>query len=178
MYVVSMLVLDVTVGGKKIYFGREERLGESLVGVDRRKGDFSFKGKGQWARNTVKVEPTILADMRLLPVRDGIVDLIIFDPPHMDAGLGGWIGRYYGGWSQSETIETLRRVNVEFPRVLRPEGFLMMKIWPRQFPLYETLLKDFCFFLPVYTYRATGSYEKKRRKDAAMWALGYAKHPC
>lgn len=172
------MILDVTVGARKIYRGWDKKLNDPLIGIDVRKGDFSVpKLKSQWAEIKIVIEPTVLADMKHLPFQDNVFEAIIFDPPHMDVGLDTWLGKKWGSWNQNETIQTLRQVNCEFFRVLKKlGGFLILKVMPRQFPLYETLLTNFTFFLPIYTYRARGSFRNpKPRADAALWAIGKCK---
>ena len=172
------MLLDVTCGPKKIYCGWDEKLGEDLIGIDIRRGDFSVPKtlKSQWAEIKIIIKPTVLADMKYLPFKDHVFQGIIFDPPHMDISLDSWLAKKWGSWTQSETIKTLRIVNEEFLRVLRARGFLVLKLMPHQFPLYETLLKHFCFFLPISTYRARGAYRNpKPRRDGALWVIGQLK---
>ena len=145
------MILDATVGAGSIYAGWNKKLGDRLVGIDIRKGDFSYKFSANWSRNRIIVRPTVLADMKYLPFPDRLFEAVIFDPPHIAAGLTGWIGKRYGSWTQRTTIQTLRAVDKEFKRVLRPGGLLILKIIPRGFLLYETLLKNFIFFLPIQT---------------------------
>jgi len=172
------MILDVTVGARKIYFGWDKNLGDDLIGIDIRKGDFSReKDEHHWSKGEVIIRPTVLADMRNLPFKGNSFDAIIFDPPHMECGLSSWLGKYYGSWTQKEAIQTTRRANAEFKRVLKPGGLIILKVMPRQFRLYETLLKNFTFFLPISTYRARGAYGKKFRKtEGALWAIGVVKN--
>jgi len=166
------MILDVTVGARKIYHGWDKNLGDDLIGIDIRKGDFSIEDEHHWAKGEVIIQPTVLADMKKLPFRDNVFDGVIFDPPHTECGLNSWLGRYYGSWTQKETIQTVRFVNDEFARVLKPRGLLVLKTMPRQFRLYETLLKNFAFFLPITTFRARGSYGKQFRKtEGALWSM-------
>lgn len=167
------MILDVTVGARKIYCGWDKKLNDPLVGIDVRKGDFSYNCSDDWVDHEVLVEPTIQADLKHLPFQSNIFEGVVFDPPHTNASLDTWIGRYYGAWTQREAIQTVRHANKEFARVLRPRGFLILKVMPRQFPLYETLLKNFRFFLPIATYRARGSYAKDfGKRKGALWAIG------
>ena len=167
------MILDVTAGCLSIYDGWHKKLGDNFIGIDIRKGDFSYKMPKQWSEVKVIVRPTVKADMKNLPFKSGIFDAIIFDPPHIAAGLTGWIGAHYGSWTQSETIKAVRVANSEFARVLRPRGLLILKIMPRRFPLYEALLKNFVFFLPIQTIRREGAWRPKR--NAALWAIATLK---
>ena len=170
------MILDVTVGARKLYHGWDKNLGDELIGIDIRKGDFSIEDEHHWAKAEVIIHPTVLADMRWLPFRENIFDCIIFDPPHMECGLTSWLGKYYGRWTQSESIQITRKANEEFKRVLRPRGLLVLKVMPKQFRTYEAVLKNFVFFLPITTYRARGAYGKEfRKQEGALWAIAQAK---
>lgn len=183
-----VLILDVTVGPRKLYHKWDQKLNVSqFIGVDSRRGDFSILQKDHpktvahgnlWVDRIIIVIPTIQADMRYLPIRDHVIDVLIFDPPHMDCGLQSFFGKYYGSWNQSDVIRHCRAANVEFARVLKANGTIIMKIMPRDFPLYETLLKNFCFFLPIQTKRPRGSMKNPSRlsdADGALWCIGVLK---
>lgn len=169
------MILDVTVGAGSIYAGWNKKLEDNLVGIDIRKGDFSYKFPANWSQNRVIIRPTVQADMKQLPFRDRLFEAIIFDPPHIACGLTGWIGKRYGSWTQRKTIQTLRAVDKEFKRVLQPGGLLILKIIPRSFLLYETLLKNFIFFLPIRTIRRRGNYKNPLKGEGALWAIGQVK---
>jgi len=172
----NFLILDATLGSKRIYHGWDKKINENLVGIDIRRGNFSYKTKSMWTTTKVDIEPTVLADMTFLPFRDHSFNLIVFDPPHTEFGLNSFMNLVYGSWTQTHTIRTLRLCNEEFSRVLRPPGILILKVQPKSFPLYETLLKNFCFFLPIQTKRARGLFMKKEKEqDAALWAIAYCK---
>jgi SAM-dependent methyltransferase len=167
-----MLILDATIGSKKIYHSFDKNITEELIGIDIRKGDFSYKYPSQWTEIKVVILPTIQCDMKFLPFRDSIFDLIIFDPPHCSPSNSGTC-KLYGGWTEHERITTSRAVNLEFDRVLKNNGFLILKCLEKQFRLYETLLKNFKFFLPIYTEARRGAW--KPTGKGAIWAIGCKK---
>lgn len=172
----EFLILDAAVGAKRMYHGWHKKLDGELVGIDIRKGHFSYRTKSMWTTTRVDIEPTVLADMKHLPFRDHSFNLIVFDPPHTEFGLASFMNLAYGSWTQTDTIRALRACNEEFSRVLRPPGILILKVLPKSFPLYETLLNNFCFFLPIQTKRARGLFMKTEKEgDAALWALAYCK---
>jgi len=168
------VILDVCVGSAGFYHNRHLKLEEEFIGIDVRKGDFSYKSPSGWAQVRVVIKPTILADMKHLPFRENLFNMIIMDPPHTDAGLTSWLALHYGTWSQKETIETLRKTNLEFKRVLKPHGSLILKLLPRQVPLYETLLKNFCFFYPSTPIEYAGPMEN--RKEGLTLQHGLLQH--
>ncbi|MCK4386015.1 MAG: hypothetical protein KAW52_07100 [candidate division Zixibacteria bacterium] len=170
------MILDVCFGSGGFYHKRHLRLRENFVSIDIRKGDFTYKTPKAWSPTRVIIKPLILADMQFLPFKNATFNLIVFDPPHTDAGLDTFLGKSYGSWNQKERIRTCRKANLEFQRVLKPHGIIILKVLPRQFPIYETLLKNFAFFLPIYTYRLRGSYTQDKGKNlGAVWFLGQLK---
>lgn len=170
-----MIVLDACVCAEKIYHGWQDKLNGDFIGIDIRKGNFSHKYPSNYTEIKVIIKPTVLADMKFLPFQDSSIDSIVFDPPHMDCGLTGFMAKSWGSWTQSETIRTLRVVNDEFSRVLKVPGTIVLKIMPRSFPLYETLLKNFVFYLPIQTKRSIGAWKNKQDREAALWAVGMKK---
>lgn len=94
------------------------------------------------------VKPTILADNTCTPFPSNFFDTIFYDPPHgwgaghpfykypdtksfKEAWAGyGEIPRYYG-WdkfrSKSALIKHLFNANLEFQRILKPDGLLWIK---------------------------------------------------
>ena len=127
----------------------------------------------QIATIPIVILPDVLADMKKLPFRENLFDIVIFDPPHLDSGLESFLAKKWGSWTRSETIQTLRIVNEEFFRVLKPHGNLILKVLPRMFLIYETLLKNFSFFLPIYTYRSRGFLTPSlQKRPGALWAVG------
>lgn len=168
------MILDVCVGSAGFYQQRHLKLEEEWIGIDIRKGDFTYKTASAQVPTQVIINPTVLADMKHLPFRENLFSMIIMDPPHTDAGLLSWLGKHYGSWTRHETIETLRKANVEFERVLKPHGSLILKLMPRQVPIFETLLKNFCFFYPSTLIGFAGPSEN--RKEGLTLQRGLLQH--
>lgn len=149
---------------------------EDFVGLDRRQGTFSHEPtKNMWGFLEIKIQPTVKGDMKFLPFHSNIADLIIFDPPHVSSSKKqSWLARAYGVWTDKERAETLKVVDEEFNRVLQNSGFLLVKILSEQLSLYKTLLHNFVFFLPIYTFRRRGMFDKKKNRGA-VWMLGRKK---
>lgn len=166
------MILDACCGAMLMYQNWNERLGDELVSIDIRKGDFSIpKMAGNWAEQKVIIQPTIRGDMKFLPFRDNVFDAVVLDPPHLDVGLGSFMDRKYGCWSQTDLIRTLKAVKIEFERVLKPNGFLFIKSRRKYWLFFETLLKNFTFFLPIE--RRSGAFRYKGTK--ILWAVGQLK---
>jgi len=166
------MILDVCCGAEKMYHGAQEALNDGkFITMDIRKGDFSFKTKASVAKVPVVVKPMILADMRYLPFKDDVFDVIVCDPPHMDCGLTGFSGKAWGSWNQRETIDIMKLADAEFSRCLRPRGTLILKVMADIMPRFQKMLKSFSFFLPIQTVRARGCMTSKESRKAALWFI-------
>ena len=170
-----MLILDACVGSEKIYQKRNKLLKDCFIGIDIRKGDFSIpKDNHYLSASEIIVKPTILANMKTLPFKDNIFDVIICDPPHLSSVTERY-NRYYTSWSKIETISTIYKANIEFNRILKKNGTLILKILPESINRYESLLNNFIFYLPIQTVRPKGCIKSKEAKLAAIWLIGIKK---
>ena len=158
-----MKILDACVGGAEIYEGMNNNLKDDFVSIDIRKGRFSFKFKTNTPTRRIIVRPKILATMKVLPFRDNTFDCIIIDPPHIYFGKTSLMNMLYGSWKKSERIGTVYKANIEFKRVLKNNGVLILKIMPVDKYKYMRLLDNFVFFLPIQS------------KKQAMWLIGILK---
>ena len=166
------MILDVCCGAEKIYHGAQENLNDGkFITMDIRKGDFSYQTKASVAKVPVVVKPMILADMRYLPFKDGVFDVIVCDPPHMDCGLTGFMAKAWGSWNQRETIDIMKLADVEFSRCLKPQGTLILKVMADIMPRFQKMLKSFTFFLPIQTVRAQGCMISKESRKAELWYI-------
>lgn len=168
-----MLILDACCGAMKIYNGYHTKLveNEELITIDKRRGDFSYDSS-----NKVIVKPTIVADIRHLPLKDGCVDAINCDPPHLDLGTNyekSYLYCKYGSWTVDETVNHLRFMDGEFSRVLKDNGFLFLKIMGERKNIYQEMLKHFQFFLPIQVFRRLGKMDSPRMMDGALWLIGF-----
>lgn len=166
------LILDACCGSLKIYNGWFGNLGEEFITVDKRRGDFSYKKASNWGKSEVIVKPTVCADVRYLPFKDGVFSGIVCDPPHLKCGEESNLGIYYGSWSEEDTVKHLRFMDPEFHRVLIGNGFLFLKIMADRKNIYLSLLKHFNFFLPIQLKRPRGCFGKtKGEVDGALWMI-------
>ena len=169
-----MKVLDVCVGSEKIYFGMNKKLGDNFISIDKRKGDFTVQTKKNVVPVSIIIKPKVLADMRYLPFKDGSIDVIVMDPPHLNLGNNGksFMAKAYGSWTKIEVISTVYKANIEFSRVLRKNGSLIIKVMPEDSDRYIKLLDRFTFFLPIHTIRQQGCFTNKEARAAAFWCVG------
>lgn len=165
------MILDVCCGAEKIYHNNQIKLNGNFITMDERRGDFSYKTKSAVAEVKVVVDPMVLADMQCLPFKDNIFDTVVCDPPHMDCGLTGFMGKAWGSWGQQETIDIMKNANIEFSRVLKPSGSLILKVMKPIFPRFEKMLTNFIFYLPIQTVRARGCMESNEAKQSALWFI-------
>jgi len=171
-----MLILDACVGAEKIYQGMNKLLKENFISIDIRKGDFSYEPKyNRIAKTTVIVKPLILADMKHLPFKDKIFDVIICDPPHMQLSEKSMMYAEYGSWTKNDKIVSFYKTNEEFKRCLKPNGILIVKIMPEDKDRVISLFNNFIFFLPIQTIRPHGCITPKETKLGAVWLIGILK---
>lgn len=120
------MILDACCGPKEMYRGLKKHFTtDEIVYIDIRKGTFTIpytEGK------KIKVEPTVQADLKKLPFKDGAFTLILFDPPHGGFTIDTWMGAKYGGLSASDYKNMLIWANIEFTRTLVPGGVVLAKI--------------------------------------------------
>ena len=167
------MVLDACVGSACMYQTWHKNLGDSFISIDIRKGDYSFDYENRATPKTVIVRPTILADMKHLPFKDGAFDTVNIDPPHFTCGITGFLNKLYGSWTQAELKESIKYANAEFARVLRDGGSLNLKIMPADLDTYQRLFSNFAFYWPIQTYRPSGIVKGTRKEqNAAIFILG------
>lgn len=144
------VILDACCGSRSMYKGMDKRLEDNFIYIDVRKQEGMNYGKHTVYHDAIQpIKPLIMADMQYLPFKDNLFSAIICDPPHLEEGLGSFMGIKYGVWSKREVIYTMRQANIEFKRVLQPNGILILKIFSSKQVVYEALLTNFTFFLPI-----------------------------
>ena len=124
------MILDACCGPKMMYKGLHRQFTQDeIIFMDIRKGIFPLD---KWNVPPVIVEPDIIADIHHLPFRDSIFSLILFDPPHGSFGVEAYFGAKYGGLTPKEYVSLLIWANIEFARVLTPDGYVFAKIHETQ----------------------------------------------
>jgi len=148
------MILDACCGALLMYDNMHKNLGDNFVYVDIRVEPEQDYGKIHIYCKAIKaIRPLIKASMTHLPFREHIFDAIVCDPPHLTEGLESFMGKKYGAWSIKEIVKNIRPANDEFKRVMKPNGLLLLKIMAERFGLYEYLLNNYTFFMPI-TYRS------------------------
>ena len=118
---------------------------DEIIYVDIRKGAFPLD---RWERKPIIVEPTVVADLKRLPFKDGCFNLILFDPPHGNFSLDTFMGVKYGGLTETEFTYLIVWANREFWRVLKPGGVVFAKVMDNN-NRYKRLLRAFVAFKPL-----------------------------
>lgn len=156
------MILDACCGALSMYHGWHKKLGDTFVYIDTRTQEQHDYGKHtRYPKVIPAIKPLIKADMRHLPFRNGTFSTIIADPPHLDFGLKAFMGQRYGSWNVKQIVQTVRAANTEFRRVLKPGGALLLKIMNARLTLYEALLSNFTFYLPI-EYKSQSHLSKKK----------------
>lgn len=117
-----MLILDATCAGRHIW---HDKARPDTIYVDRRiLPPGTIPVRPNW-----EVRPTVCASFTALPFRDGIFDLVVFDPPHIirRVASGGYMRTKYGELREADWKETLATGFAECWRVLKTPGTLHLK---------------------------------------------------
>ena len=120
------MILDACCGPKEMYRGLHKHFSqEEIVFIDIRKGTYN---RDKWGIPPLNVTPDVQADLKKLPFRDGVFNMVIFDPPHGSFTMDAFLGVKYGGLTMREYRTLIVWANREFARVLQPQGLILAKI--------------------------------------------------
>lgn len=103
-----MKILDLSAGNRAVWFNKNHT---GTVYVDRRES----------------VKPTLVADTRQLPFRDGSFDLVVFDPPHKNNAASGNMSYNYGHCTAAEIRDIVRGTAKEAHRITYIHGLMAFK---------------------------------------------------
>lgn len=131
-----MKILDMFAGRRAIWFNKQHPM---VTFIDKRP----------------EVEPNIVADCTDLDFGDGLFDLVVFDPPHMNCGPNSNMSKVYGYHKTSDILATIEGAAREAHRLTKPESLLALKwnshdirlqrvfdLMPQWQPLFGHLTKD------------------------------------
>lgn len=119
-------VLDACCGSRMFWFNRAH---PSTVYVDLRNEEHVLADRSsRGGHRVLSVSPDVIADFRSMPFRDGVFDVVVFDPPHFFRnGQTGWMAKKYGTLNRATWREDLRRGFAECFRVCRLFGTVVFK---------------------------------------------------
>ena len=129
-----MVCLDITAGNRHMWTSKRGKRppvdDECVVFLD--------------VERELKVSPDIFADNRHLPIRDAVVDTIVYDPPHWNFGTSFHgdpkesEGSFWGNFKNGKNLRRLLAGGArESNRVLRPGGMLILKWCEARFTYEE-----------------------------------------
>ena len=104
------LILDMTCGGKSIWFDKENPY---TVFFDKRDEEHEGVFVSNPATRHIKVHPDVMGDFTNLPFPDNSFSLVVFDPPHIVSPNGDnrWLTKAYGYYTtKDEALESVRGV--------------------------------------------------------------------
>ena len=133
-----MKILDLTAGNRAVWFNKKHPL---AVYIDKRR----------------EVNPDIVADTTNLKevIQDGIFDLVVYDPPHMNTGPNSNMSKCYGYHTTEQILSGIIGSGREAHRVTRTGALMALKwnthdiklqrvfeLLPNWEPLFGHLTKD------------------------------------
>ena len=167
------MILDACCGPKEMYRGLHRKFSQDeIIFMDIRRGEFN---RDKWGIPPLKVEPDIVADLKKLPFKDAVFNMIIFDPPHGSFNIESFLGVKYGGLSQKEFKLLVVWASVEFARVLKDGGVVFVKIMEVE-DRYNIVERAFLNFKKLLVIKHKSRRAVKISKAITVWQL-YVKKP-
>ena len=114
-----MRILDPACGSKMFWF---DKSADGVVFGDvRRESHTLCDGR------SLVIRPDVQLDYTALPFGNGVFDMVVFDPPHMDSlGSNSWMAKKYGRLT-GDWRAAMAQGFAECFRVLSPNGSLIFK---------------------------------------------------
>lgn len=123
-FVCKKMILDVTCGGRSIWFQKEE---PHTIYCDRRSESFNGVFGSNHSNHTIVVKPDVVCDFTDLPFENDTFNLVVFDPPHIEnLKETSWFKKRYGSLD-GDWKPMLRKGFSECMRVLQVGGVLIFK---------------------------------------------------
>ncbi len=126
-------VLDVCCGSRMFWFDKTD--GRALF-IDKRRE--TVHADSVQGRQTIVVNPDVLANFTALPFADLSFTLVVFDPPHTFNGVKGYMCKKYGTL-EPDWREQIKAGFSECFRVLAPFGTLIFKWTEHRVPVSTVL---------------------------------------
>ena len=123
-----MKILDATAGSRGIWYQKNLPF---VTFMDKREGKFVFYPNPKTKR-TIDIKPDVVADWtKHVSSPDNYFDMVVFDPPHLVVSKKPKsefkMHIQYGYLLKDTWKQTLKKGFNELFRVLKPEGFLVLK---------------------------------------------------
>jgi SAM-dependent methyltransferase len=132
------MILDATAGGRQMW---NQKYDPDTVYLDMRKTFPTQTPSGNIINGAFKIPPDIQAVWSYLPFRDNTFQMCIFDPPHRIRKFSPtWIhDSLYGVIEPAKFVKVFYEAFKELFRVLKPNGFLILKWCDLDRPLDDLL---------------------------------------
>jgi len=125
----SIRILDATCSIRSIWYQKKHPF---VTFLDKRYETINMKTENLKFKDctTLRIHPDIIAEWQSLPFKDGVFDMIVFDPPHIianrDNKLSG-MQKKYGLFYKDNWRRVLGTGIIELFRVLRSNGTFILK---------------------------------------------------
>lgn len=136
-----MRILDATAGYRSIWYQKEY---PDVVFMDKRCGKFySHTPNGHKdQKRRILVQPNVVAEWKHAPFKDGVFDMVIFDPPQIIRNEGstpsGMAAKYGMFYSHNWRAQIMGGAEELF-RVLKPSGQFILKWSDSSRPVDEVI---------------------------------------
>lgn len=129
-------ILDACCGGRQFWFDKESPF---VIYADNRVMEPKIVGKGKDQR-TRKCLPDKVMDFRNMDLPDQLMQMVVFDPPHLFLGENSYMAQSYGRLDRSTWKDDIQKGFAECFRVLKESGILIFK-WNESDILLKDILK-------------------------------------
>lgn len=143
------MILDLSAGNRAIWFDKNR---DDCIFVDRRRS----------------ARATVVADSTRLPFPDSTFELVVFDPPHVNAGRHSRMAKGYGWHTTMEIRDLITATAYEAHRVTVPAAMMAFK-WndhDQQLGPIIALMDEFWEFLCGHSVSL-----RMKRHSETFWAL-------
>ena len=113
-----------------------------------------------------QTSPTVLADSRRLPFKDGTFELILFDPPHVNFGARSNMSRDFGHLTTAQIRDLLKGTFAESRRVAA-KGAKMVFKWNDHDQRLERVLE----IARPWWLLMFGSCHRRNSRGATLWCM-------
>lgn len=140
------MILDLTAGNRSIWFDKE-----GAIFLDHR----------------LEVKPTVCGDAACLPFKNGVFDMVVFDPPHVNTGAGSIFAGRYGHYTTAQIRDLVLRAAKETWRVTTATAFMALK-WNDHDQRLSAILDMLKPWAPLFGHKVS---ERSLRRSSTYWVM-------
>lgn len=93
-------------------------------------------------------------------------DMIVYDPPHVNVGANSDMSKSYGHFTTTEIKDGIERAFVEFYRILKTDGFVLLKWNDHDTKLDNVLLLAQPLFRPLFGHKVA---TRTKHSSSTFW---------